>query len=661
MMNRKSICLECSKPATHKGFCHNHYMVDYRRRKNALDLNQKIEKASFISELKRHLLPIFESKTNEPISEWSTRTIKLPDGEGAQGSSEPDWSIAPEMVDILEYVKDPEVKEIYLMFSSQSSKSLTLFVIMSWFVSVRRVNGMFVAPSVRLFKRLKRRLSLIFEASDIGYNKELSGEDFFKFGYNFINMALATSADSLAEQPADFVGFDEIDEIPEQVLNPVQLGRSRLRTKANSKLLLSSTPKKLEGEGGILDYYNNSKPFVLEMKCPHCDDWSHFTDEHIQAPKGATYIEIAHKGLGFAICPKNGCEISDEHHDEMVQGQKWKCLKPEMPPTFIGFYKPVWNTVFEDWSSVASERLKTEQEGANSHKDFYNSWCAQPVDLSARIINLKDNDFKLEKYNRGEIPADVQSLTLGVDLGVAMAHCVILGWAENGKVYEIYEQTISWDDRDFKKIERGLKHLENDIGNEISFLGTGPCPRIHRAFFDAGYKTSEVYDFCRRNALYTPVMGKEPLSKAWIITKADPDRKYGIKSRGVNLYTIKSYYWQNVLDSMLNSEADSPNSFNVPGDVHTRYIAHLNGEVRRLIINNKGQQVEIWEKKNRSSKVDFRDASIYAIVAGYVERLNEISPVSSMIVNPEKRTINNHSKNPNNSIASRRRMGRNQR
>ena len=119
-MSNKASCHHCSKSATHKGFCYNHYMVDYRRRKNAEELNDNIEKASFVSELKRNLLPIFESQTDEKISEWSSRTIKLPDGEGAQGSSSPDWTISPEMVEILEFIKDPDVKEIYLMFSSQS-------------------------------------------------------------------------------------------------------------------------------------------------------------------------------------------------------------------------------------------------------------------------------------------------------------------------------------------------------------------------------------------------------------------------------------------------------------------------------------------------------------------------------------------------------------
>ena len=145
----------------------------------------------------------------------------------------------------------------------------------------------------------------------------------------------------------------------------------------------------------------------------------------------------------------------------------------------------------------------------------------------------------------------------------------------------------------------------------------------------------------------------------WIITKADPKRRYGRASTGVNLYTIKSYYWQNVLDSILQKEADSPNSFNVPVDVHNRFINHLNAEVRRMKVDKKGNQVEVWEKAHRMKKNDLRDATIYSIVAGHLDRLHEISNH-----NPEETSQFRKLKQPtkqNRSIAERRRMGRGRR
>lgn len=604
----------------------NEYMAQYRANKRNEELSEKIIEIPFKEQFRNELIPIFQSQTDQPVWEWSEENIRLPPGEAYQGAVAPDWSIAPEMKFILEMLKDPEVKEIYLMFSSQSSKTFTMFSMIGYMVAVLRENGMFVAPSITLKKRIKNRIGLVFEKSDIGYNKEKSTEDTFKFGSNVVNMALGSSPATLAEMPAGFVVMDEIDELPDMDLSPVQLARSRLRTKVTGKLVLGSTPKKLEGKTGILDFYNKSKKYVLEMKCPHCSEWSHFTHEHIMAPEGATYKQIAHEGLGFASCPANGCEISDEYHEEMVLSQKWVCLNPEEPPSHIGFYKPVWNTIFEDWSSVAAERLKTEEEGENSYRDFFNSWCAQPIDLSARTTDLDELGVKLERYKRGEIPAEVQALTLGVDVGTDKAWCVLLGWAENGKCFEIWDQAISWDDRDFSAIDRGLKHLVNDIGRQITYLGAGPCPPLQRAFIDAGYRTPDVYDFCRKNPLFLPLMGNPRATKSWVITKADPQRRYGAKSRGVNLYTIKSYFWQDILDAMLQRDADGPNSFNVPIDVHNRYINHMNAEVRRVKIDSSGNEVQVWEKVHRMAKNDMRDATIYGIVAGYVENLNSIRP-----------------------------------
>ena len=57
-------------------------------------------------------------------------------------------------------------------------------------------------------------------------------------------------------------------------------------------------------------------------------------------------------------------------------------------------------------------------------------------------------------------------------------------------------------------------------------------------------------------------------------------------------------------------------------------------------------------------KNDFRDATIYAIVAGYLENLNNISPIDLSISQPQKRTIQRSNAG---SIAEGRRMQRNRR
>jgi len=636
-MSDKGFC-RCGKPVAYGGRCRACYEVDARaKKKNEGEIaNLELIGQTFEDLVKEDLTKIFNTDTDQKITTWTEQNIRLPDGEGFFSVSAPDWSFAPEMEYIFEQLKNPDVKEIYLQFGSQSSKTLFQICAMSWFIAEKKVNGMFVPPDERLIKRLQIRMNNIWEKSPImNFEPKKGGKEFSSFGTNRIAWGLATSPSSLAEMPADFVDFDEIDEIKEQDVNPVQLARSRGRTKPNFKLILASTPKKLEGSGGIQDYYNTSKRFAVEMQCPHCEEWNEYLEEHIQAEDGADYREIEAKGLGFAICPSNGCEISDEHHEKMVVTQRWSDLDPDKPMTYVGFHKASWNTIHNDFSSIAAKRLKAKEEGNNSYKDFFNSECARPVDLDSLGGDVEQGDIALEKYMRKQIPGDVKSITIGIDPAVDRVYCTVLGWSTQGKFYQIYEQEIYWDNRDWAKVERGIDHLLNDI-KEFTYLGVGTRPQFVGGAMDAGYRSNLVYDYCRRHPLWIPVMGKEPMNKPWVINPADPAKRYGKAAHGVKLYTIKSYYWQDVLQTAIEKAADTDGSFNLPFDYHPRYLNHLNGEVKKLKKLPNGMEKEVWEKKSRSSKVDYRDSTIYGMVRGYTLDLEKLRDnIGSVEVKPK--------------------------
>ncbi len=616
----------CGKPVKKAGRCAACYEVDQRarRKQESEAIHLEMVNTGFEDLLRSQLIPLFKQETDELITKWTEKNIVLPDGEGFFSISAPNWDFAPEMQFIFEQLKNPDVKEIYLQFGSQSSKTLFEICAISWFIADRKVNGMFVPPDERLIKRLQVRMSNIWEKSKImNYEPKKGGKEFSSFGTNRVAWGLATSPSSLAEMPADFVVFDEIDEIKPQDVNPIQLARSRGRTKPNFKLILASTPKLLEGNGGIQDYYNNSKRYAIEMQCPHCKEWSEFTEECISAEDGADYREIEAKGLGFAICPSNGCEIRDESHEQMVVTQRWKDLDPDLPHTYVGFHKASWNTIHNDFSSIAAKRIKAREEGTNSFKDFYNSECAKPSDLDALGGDIGQTELALEKYNRKEIPEDVKSITIGIDVGTDRVYCVVIGWAPDNKTYQIYEQEISWDNRDWEKVERGIGHLLDDI-SRFKYLGTGLRPQFVAGAMDSGYRANLVYDFCRRNPLWIPVKGRHPLNRPWVINPADPAKKMGRQAHGVKLYTLNSYHWQDVMQTALERPADSAGSFNLPFDFHGRYLDHLNGEVKKLRKNAQGLQVEVWEKKSRTSKNDYRDATIYGMVRGYTIDLDKL-------------------------------------
>lgn len=159
-------CSQCGKPAFKAGLCNAHYMQQYRaKQKEKAEYVGDLNTLTWQEQLKQELLPVFEGQTDQLITEWTEEQIFLPDGEGFFSAAHPDWSMAPEMSFIFEQLKNPEVKEIYLMFGSQSSKTLFQICAMSWFVSTKKVNGLFVPPDERLINRLKIRMEGIWEKS----------------------------------------------------------------------------------------------------------------------------------------------------------------------------------------------------------------------------------------------------------------------------------------------------------------------------------------------------------------------------------------------------------------------------------------------------------------------------------------------------------------
>lgn len=628
----KKTCSEygCGKKVYGRGLCAAHYWKVVREeRKQAALLERARVPEKFSLALVSKILPIFEKPTDIPVWQWTQENISLPNSEGYQGATHPDWSIAPDMKVIFEDLKNPDVREIVLMFSSQSSKTLFEICSMAYLNWLYKASIMFAMPSERLFKRIPRRLKAIYQKSNVDYREEKgrSTIDHITLGENVIEFALSTSADSLAEKPCQAFVMDEVDEIPEQNINPYQLIKSRTRTfRGRDKGIIASTPKKLSGESGILDLYTKTKRHVLGLPCPHCGEYSEFTFSNIHYPEDVHYSNIRAENLAWAECPKCSEKIGDEYHDDMVLNGKWICLDPEMREESKGYQKSVWGTIFENWSSCAAAYLEKKEAGINDEKDFWNSWAAQPINLEAKRIDVGDLDLRRD-YKRGEIPEDVLAITAGVDIGQDEAWITFIGWAPSGRMFEFFSARIDLAGRDFEHLNRAIIAFQTE---DWQYLGKRVKPRFIGGCIDAGYNTGRIYDFCRKNPAWKPVMGNTNVHRAWTISPADPTKRYKEKARGVMLYSLNSYYWQDELQTSLSAQAENAGSFSVPADAHDRYITHLNNEQKVSEITKNGVRREIWKPVYKRAPQHLRDATIYSIVAGRILELDNI---------PEQRKI----------------------
>jgi phage terminase large subunit GpA-like protein len=569
--------------------------------------------------LARKLAPIFRARTDRPVWEWCEEKLKLPAGEGLMGKDSPDHSLVPESKFALELVRNPNVRMIVMMYAAQSSKTFTMMEATAYMMGERKVNGVFALPSTTLQTRIYARFRAIAERSQIGMINERgkSNKEQIRFeAGNYVNWALMSSPQTMAETPADWVVADEIDENKNGDLDPIRLLTARGQTRPNFKMLIGSTPKKLQGGGGILDYYQKSKRYQIVWLCPHCNKWEHFDFETFRWPEGVDWRVIQTESLAWAECPNCGGKITDADQRNLVETQRFECLDPDLPETSIGLSKAIWHTISKSISTCVGAYLECKDEPSKL-ADFYNSWCARPMDLSVLTTDFEESE-RLTDIPRGVIPSDVVALTIGIDVGVDSIFVALIGWSSNDRKYLIWEDVCFYGGVDtFERAEQQI--LEITSLDRFEYVGQGQKPRVIGGAMDSGFNTRAVYDFCRRNPWCVPIKGNARLDQPWKITDADPKAQYGKSSRGVVLYSLNHGYWQDELHRSLEIKGGTSGSLSIPYDVSKRYLQHLNSEVKKRIETRNGVEYR-WEKPHLHARNDLRDATIYGIFAGH--RLN---------------------------------------
>lgn len=566
------------------------------------------------------LVNLFKKPAAIEVWQWIYENFKLPESErkGFQGECI-DFDIMPDAKELLSNLDNPDVKRIILVFSAQSGKTLLLLSIMKWFLEHRRATGLFYLPTDYTFKLFPQtRLEPILD-----FDSNESKRPMYRTSFgNYLRVGLASNPSSLAEMPADFVIGDEIDEIKETLkLDPKELARNRLRTAFEPKEILSSTPKIMNA--GITKEFELSKRHEIEMPCPHCSKYFIVTWEMFKYPEEATADEVAQDRLAWIECQHCGEEILDEHHEQMVRSQRWVCIDPEMRNRIVGFKKRVWNTIFMSWSDVVAKYLEVKH-AQDRLSDFYHSYCAEVIDTFTQSKQMEKNALTSDYFRENkEIPAECQFLTAGVDLGKNEAWLTLLGWGPHGEVFELWDCRIEREPghEGWLKMCRGIEHAVNV--DEFKYLGDGEKPYFVGGLFDSGFDTALVYEFCKLNPLWFPVKGDSNTPRPFELSMADPKRRYGGRYSGLQLYLINPHHWEDVLQTMLETGSGA-NGFNVPGDVHDRYIQHLNASVRKFIEDTKGKTKAVWAKKHRSSENHLRDATYYAICYGFIKRLNTL-------------------------------------
>lgn len=540
--------------------------------------------------LPAHLRRFVRTPERITPSEFSIRHRTVTDG-AHQGP----WrrEHAPHTVKILDTYALPWVREIWYCGVDQSGKTITLTNCLAW--SVEHLSGdlFYLMPSEETAKNIvDGKLRPMFEQSAHlkGFLSDRKDDTAItrirlKNGKT-IRPSWAGSPAAMATWSAQCCFGDEVDKFPEQAgkeADPITLIRKRARTFAGrSKMFFASTPAGRFIRNGVEACH---QIWAYQVRCPHCQELQAMDPDHLVFEGDKPTVEqIERDGCRYA-CGLCGTLWGESERIAAIRGGAWVAAKGAdlTRPERVGFLHRAWECLDVTLREIGVAWAK-KQGGVLTDKIAWANGI-EADDYQHEQVDRKE-DFILRLVEpslpRGIVPRDTSCLMVLADTQRRGFYfqVVACGWGPD------VETTII----DHGYVEQ-FTHLA-DIGAKEYQDADGKPYAARACFIDSGggtnpdhprhSRTSEVYEFCRRNPRWKPLKGRRTQAHPWRVTRLDyypsTDGKKVPIPGGINLYTINVTDFKNDLAHTLLIEPGSPGGLRLHAEMGSDYAAQMCAE-----------------------------------------------------------------------------------
>lgn len=219
------------------------------------------------------------------------------------------------------------------------------------------------------------------------------------------------------------------------------------------------------------------------------------------------------------ICPKNGCQITDEDKPGMISKFIEHHHNANAPLSDRSFRIPSFYAPKVSFGDIAKEFLDKGDLVTTGLQNFYNSWLALPWSVLAYSVTDKHvqaligDDIRAPRYSRRMIPMRPAHLGLYSDPGEKATHWAVWAIMENGDLYCIdWGRTVA---------ERELLSADFLRARRYDLAGTNEQLYPTDGLMDSSWNTEEVYDICEASKGFLwPVKGEPKAVGTWNETRA---------------------------------------------------------------------------------------------------------------------------------------------
>jgi phage terminase large subunit GpA-like protein len=568
--------------------------------------------------------------TRLTVTEWADRYRVL----SRESSAEPGrWSTArtPYLRGIMDALTDPHYEMVIWVASTQVGKTECGLNFVGWIMDQDPGPTLVVQPTLELGRAWsKDRLAPMLRdtpqlAEKISGKRGLqdldelaSNEQLHKsFPGGHITIVGSNSTSGLAARPIRYVIGDELDRWEAAAGDEgdqIELVRRRTETFWNRKILFVSSPG-VKGLSRIERYYELSDRRRYEVPCPRCVASQVLAWDNLRWEKtktGAHRPETAH-----FVCVSCQQRIDERWKAQLLEVGRWRATAPA--GKIAGFHLWAAYSPWKSWASIVEDFLRTHAH-REPFKVFVNTVLAQTWEEPGEAPEWELLMQRAEPRQQWIVPDGVYFLTCGVDVQEDRLEASVYGWGADEECW-LVGHGILYGSTDKDEVYRALDQL----------LATPwPQPTQQRTLvilataIDSGYKTQEVYRYCRgrTNVFATKGVAERTAPPVGRPSFQDISHLGQQVKRGVRLWPLGTHVLKSTLYSRLRLTEPGPRFLHFPHGLDEEFYQQLTAEklVTRYV---KGFPVQEWQKtRARNEALDcLVEAYAAALIAG-IERVN---------------------------------------
>lgn len=565
-----------------------------------------------------------------PLDEWSDRYAVIPRSTGAAEYGKYRIDRTPHAKEIMRCLSNRHpCRRVVLMAASQMLKTQ---IALNWFCYVvhqHPSNFLWLMPTGKLHKRIVQRIDRVIDATDVIRNRvsppgsrvATNSQDIKVFQGGTLYIATAGSAANLAEVPAKYVSFDEIDRAELSVDgegDPVKLAEGRQTTfSSTAKSYYYSSPT-IKDESRIESLYMDGTQRVALAECIHCGHAQELIFENL----------ILDKDEALYPCIECGGLHRDSDKRKMFAGGLWSDAKSESKTeSFLlsAMYQPYgwysWSDLHKQYESAKIDLDRGDEEQMIV---FYNTRLARSWEHKKEVTRHDVLMHRADDYRLGTVPAGGTILTAAIDTQADRLELKTVAWGMMMECWVVDYRIIIGDPSDLSTWKQAL-----DVITSAYTHISGQKLKISTTFVDSGgLHTQEVYNFVMQNKYHKVFAIKGDSRPNRPIIPARPsnvDLNYKGKflKKGVVLWHIGTDTAKDYLYARWKREKGY-GAVHFSKDLPEDYFKQLVSEYRTSKFV-RGIKKTIWEKKN-SDRNEGLDLMVYNLAAAHklgVHRLTE--------------------------------------